>query len=77
MHYTTLISVVKTSTKGCDHFVFIFTQTSVFSDFLKVIPGQKWNIKVRKNQCFMNGKLLFPKCQPIDTEATQCTTLHI
>ena len=76
MHFTVLISVVQTSTKGCGYFAFKFTQTSVFSDFLKVVPGKKWNIKVRKNQCFMNDKLLCGKCRPVDTEATQCTTLQ-
>ena len=70
MDYTALISMVKCSIPGCCHFVFKITQTLVFSDFLKVVPGQNWNPKVHKNHFFMNDQLLCRKCQPIYTEAT-------
>ena len=76
MHNTVLISVVKSRTPGCCHFEFKITQTSVSLDFLKTVPGGKRNLKVHKNQCFMNNQLQCGKSQPIFTEATGCTTLQ-
>ena len=60
----------KTSISGCCHFEFTITQTSVFLHFLKTVSDENWNLKVHKNQCFMNDQLLCGKCQPINTEAT-------
>ena len=74
MHYTALISMVKTSTPGCGHFVFKFTQISVLLDFLKAVPENNGTLKYTKNQCFMNNQLLCGKCQPIYAEATGCIT---
>ena len=56
---------------GC-HFEFKITQTSVFLNFLKTVSDVNWDIKVHKNQCFMNNHLLCRKCQSIYTEATGC-----
>ena len=70
MQYTGLISVVKTSMPGWHHFGLKITQTSVFLDFFNTVSDRNWNLKVHKNQCFMNDQLLCGKCQPIYTEAT-------
>ena len=70
MHYTALIFVVKTSIPGCCQFEFKITQTSVFLDFLKTVSDGNWDLKVHKNECFMNDQLLCGKCHAIYTEAT-------
>ena len=70
MNYTGYISMVKTSISGCYYFEFKIAQTSVFLNFLKTVPDGNWCLKVHKNQCFMNDKLLCGKCEPIYTEAT-------
>ena len=70
MQYTGLISVFKTSMPGWHHFGHNITQTSVFLDFFKTVSGGKWNLKVHKNQCFMNDQLLCGKCQPLNAEGT-------
>ena len=71
MNYTVYISMVKTSiSTGSCHFEIKITQTLVFLDFLKIISDGNWNLKVHKNQCFMNDQLLCEKCQPLYTEAT-------
>ena len=44
----------KTSISGCCHFKFKITQTSVFLNFLRTSSDGNWNLKVHKNQCFMN-----------------------
>ena len=62
MQYTGLISVVKTSIPGWHHFGLKITQTSVFLNFFKTVPDGNWDLKVHKNQCFMNDQLLFGKC---------------
>ena len=54
-----------TSISGSCHFEFKITQTSVFLNFLKTVPDGNWNLKVHKNQCFMNDQLLCGKCQPL------------
>ena len=69
------ISMVKTSIPGCCHFEFKIIQTLVFLDFLKTVSDGSWDLKVHKNQCFMNDQLLCGKCQEIYTEDTGCTTL--
>ena len=68
MQYTGWIYVVKTSIPGWYHFGQKITQTSVFLDFFKTVPDGNWDLKVQKNQCFMNDQLLCGKCQPIYTE---------
>ena len=73
MNHTGYISMVKTSiSTGSCHFEIKITQTLVpiSLDFLKTISDENWNIKVHKNQCFINDQLLCGKCQPIYTEAT-------
>ena len=75
MHYTGLISMVKTSIPCFHHFGFKITQTSVFFDFMKTISDRNWYLKVHRNQCFINDQLLCGKCQLIYTEATECTAL--
>ena len=65
MQYTGLISVVKTSFPVWHHFGLKITQTSVFLDFLKTVSDGNRDLKVHKNQCFMNDQLLCGKCQPI------------
>ena len=52
MHYTALISVVKTSTPGCGHFAFKFTPISVFLDFLKVVPEKEMEPKSTQKSMF-------------------------
>ena len=49
---------------------FKITQTSVFLNFLKTVSDGNWNLKVHKNQCFMNDQLLCGKCQPLNAEGT-------
>ena len=51
-------------------FKFKITQTSVFLAFLKTVSDGKWNLKVHKNQCFINDKLLCGRCQPLNAEGT-------
>ena len=75
MQYTGLISVVKTSIPGWHHFGLKIRKTLVFLNFFKTVPDGNWDLKVHKNQCFMNDQLLFGKCQPIYTETTGRTTL--
>ena len=72
MSYTWDIStcMVKTNISGCCHFEWKSAQTFVFLNFLKSVQGGHWNIKVRKNQCFMNDQLICVKFEPIYTEAT-------
>ena len=72
MNYTGYISMAKTSISGWHHFGFKITQTSVFVDFLKTVSDGNWNLKVHKNQCFMNDQLLCGKCQPTYSEARGC-----
>ena len=70
MQYTRLISVVKTSMPGLHHLGLKITQTSVFLDCFKTLSDRNWNLKVHKNQCFMNDQLLCGKCQPLNAEGT-------
>ena len=73
MNHTGYISIVKTSiSTGSCHFEIKITQTLVpiSLDFVKTISDENWNLKVHKNQCFINDQLLCRKCQPIYTEAT-------
>ena len=70
MQYTGLISVVKTSIPGWHHFGLKITQTSVFLDLFKTVSDGNWDLKVHKNQCFMNDQLLCGKCHLIYTETT-------
>ena len=70
MNYPGYISMVKTSIPHCYHFKFKITQTSVFFNFLKTISDGNWNLKVHKNQCFMNDQLLCGKCWPLNAEGT-------
>ena len=70
MNYTGYISMAKTSISGSCHFELKITQTSVFLDFFKTVSDRNWNLKVHKNQCFMNDQLLCGKCQPLNAEGT-------
>ena len=70
MQYTGWISVAITSIQGWHHFGLKIAQTSVFLDCFKTFPERNWDLKVHKNQCFMNDQLLCVKCQPIYTETT-------
>ena len=49
MHDTGLSSVVKTSIPGSCHFDFKFTQTSVFSDFLKTVSDGDLETGIQKH----------------------------
>ena len=73
MNHTGYISMVKTSisTRSC-HFEIKITQTFVLIslDFVKTISDENWNLKVHKNQCFINDQLLRGKCHSKHTEAT-------
>ena len=60
----------KTRTSGYWDFEFKITQTSAFSNLLKTVADGNWNLKVHKNQCFMNDQLLCGKCQPLNAEGT-------
>ena len=70
MEYTGVISEVKTGIPGWHHFGLKITETLVFLGFFKTVPDGNWDLKVHKNQCFMNDQLLCGKCEPIYTEAT-------
>ena len=52
------------------NFKFKITQTSVFLNFLETVSDANLNLKVHKNQCFMNDRLLCGKCQPLNAEGT-------
>ena len=74
MNHTAYISMVKTSiSTGSCHFEIKITQTLVpiSLDFLKTISDENCNLKVHKNQSFMNDQLLCGKCEPIYTEDTR------
>ena len=70
MQYTRLISVVQASMPGWHHFGLKITQTLVFLDCFETVPDGNWDLKVHKNQCFMNDQLRCGKCQQIFTETT-------
>ena len=70
MNYTGLISLVQTSIPHCCHFEFKITLTSVFLNFLETVSDGNWNLKVHKNECFMNDQLLCGKCQLLNAEDT-------
>ena len=70
MQNTRLISVVKTSVPGWHHLGLKITQASVCLDSFKTLSEGNWDLKVHKNQCFVNDKLLCGKCHLIYTETT-------
>ena len=70
MNSTGLISLVKISIPHGCHFKFKITQTLVFLKFLETVSDGNWDLKVHKNQCFMNDQFLCRKCEPIYPEAT-------
>ena len=70
MNYPGYIPMAKTSIPHCCHFKFKITQTSVFLNFLETVSDGNLNLKVHKNQCFMNDQLLCVKCRPINDEGT-------
>ena len=60
MHYTRLISVVKTSTSAaCCHLEFKLTQILVFLDSSKIVQNENWHLEVHQNKCFMKYQLVW------------------
>ena len=50
MHYTGLISMMKSTISGCCDFdIFKFKQKLVFLNFLKTVSDGNWHLKVHKN----------------------------
>ena len=70
MNHNGYISMVKTSISCCCHIEFKIAQTSVFLNFFKTVSDGNSNLKVHKNQCFINDQFLCGKCQPLNAEGT-------
>ena len=57
MNYTGYISMVKTSLSQVGTILDSKLQTLVFLDFSKAVSDGNWDLKVHKNQSFMNDQL--------------------